>query len=66
MTNQECKESRKHAARLYFSDTGNYASPKQLGVSLEEYAELINDSFNTSTAEGHVKTYYGIRVYAQL
>lgn len=49
---------------LYRSDTGDSVTAEDLGISDEEYERLCKESDASGTAEGHVRTSTGIRVYA--
>jgi len=51
--------------RLYCSDRAEPVTSDELGLEHCEYDALIRESLQASTAEGHVKTSTGIRVYAQ-
>jgi len=49
--------------RLYDSDTTDYVSAEELGITAAEYRQAIIDSHKTGTHEGHVYV-NGRRVYA--
>ena len=50
--------------KLYNSDTTDRMTAKDLGVTAEEYRDLIRESKGCSQAEGHVRAPNGTRVYA--
>jgi len=51
---------------LYDSDTDDRVLADDLGIDAAEYAALIRTSLESTTAEGHVTTSTGRRVYAQV
>lgn len=51
---------------LYDSNTANKVTAKELYLTDTEYRALVRDSLLSGTHEGHVRTCYGRKVYAQL
>jgi hypothetical protein len=49
---------------LYDSDTTDYVSAQELGITEAEYRQAIADSHETGTHEGHIRV-NGRRVYAE-
>jgi hypothetical protein len=50
--------------KLYDSDTAEEVTAGELHITSAEYDALIVESMESSTAEGHVRTSTGRRVYA--
>lgn len=63
MTTQSINSGRE-IDTLYDSDTNEELTAADLGISQEEYDRLCDESDDCGTAEGHVRTSTGRRVYA--
>jgi hypothetical protein len=53
-----------YAGTLTDSETNDTVTAEDLGITETEYASLVDASIDSGTAEGHVRTSTGRRVYA--
>ena len=58
MTNEKC------SGTLCDSTTNDTLTAEDLGLTDEQYDELVNESLDCGTAEGHVQAPNGRMVYA--
>jgi len=53
-----------YAASLLDSDTNEAVTAEDLGITEEQYGQLVDESINCAQAEGHVRATNGRKVYA--